>query len=167
MPCPEQRAWGGVLKRRMLRAYGARGTRLYRFRGIILRLFTLYTRLEYWRLARLLVGEIADYERSGFEVIGIVGVGASPSCGVNTTLDLRRSFEAMATIPIDSLDRGTVNRDAVVACRAAGSGLYIKAIKRQLRRRGLTPPLFEHDLVAEMRGERQEVLPPWPDQPAT
>ena len=27
MPCPEQRAWGGVLKRRMLRAYGARGPR--------------------------------------------------------------------------------------------------------------------------------------------
>jgi predicted secreted protein len=78
MPCPEQQAWGGVLKRRMLRAYGARGTVLYHFRRLLLRLFMLYTRLEYWRLARQVVSQIADYERSGFEVIGIVGVGASP-----------------------------------------------------------------------------------------
>lgn len=167
MPCPEQRAWGGVLKRRMLRAYGARGTVLYRFRRPLLRLFMLYTRLEYWRLARGVVSQIADYERSGFTVIGIVGVGASPSCGVNTTLDLRRSFEVMATTPIDSLDRQGFNRDAVVACRVAGAGLYVKSLERQLRRRGLTPPLLEHDLVAEMRGERQEVLPDPPSPPTT
>jgi predicted secreted protein len=165
MPCPEQRAWGGVLKRRMLRAYGARGTALYRFRGLVLRLFMLYTRLQYWRLARRVVSQIADYERSGFTVIGIVGVGASPSCGVKTTLDLRRSFEVMAATPIDSVDRRAINRDAVIACRVAGSGLYIKSLERQLRRRRLTSPLLEHDLVAEMRGEHQEVLPAPPSQP--
>ena len=32
MPCPEQRAWGGVLKRHMLRAYGSKGGLLYRYR---------------------------------------------------------------------------------------------------------------------------------------
>jgi hypothetical protein len=148
----------------MLRAYGARGTVLYRFRGLLLRIFMLYTRLEYWRLARQVVSQIADYERSGFAVIGIVGVGASPSCGVRTTLDVRRSFEAIASTPLESVDRKTVNRDAVVACRVAGSGLYVKSLKRQLRRRRLTPPLLEHDLVAEMRGERQEVLPAPPSK---
>jgi predicted secreted protein len=167
MPCPEQHAWGGVLKRRMLRAYGARGTVLYRFRGLLLRLFILNTRLEYWRLARQVAGQIADYERSGFTVVGIVGVGASPSCGVHTTLDVRRSFEVMANTPLDSVDRKTVNRDAVVACRLAGSGLYINSLKRQLRRRRLTPPLLEHDLVTEMRGERQQVLPTSPGKSAT
>ena len=88
MPCPEQRAWGGVLKRRMLRAYEARGTVLYRFRGPLLRLFVFNTRLVSWRLARHVAREIADYKRSGFTVVGIVGVGASPSCGVRTTLDI-------------------------------------------------------------------------------
>ena len=167
MPCPEQRAWGGVLKRRMLRAYGARGTALYRLRGPLLRLFILYTRMVYWRLAGRVVSQIADYERSGFTVIGIVGVGSSPSCGIHTTLDLRRSFEVMAATPIESVDRRAFNRDAVVACRVAGSGLYIRALERQLRRRGLTPSLLEHDLVAEMRGERQRVLSGPPSQPTT
>ena len=159
MPCPEQHAWGGVLKRRMLRAYGARGTVLYRFRGPLLRLFILYTRLVYWRLARQVARQIADYERSGFTVVGIIGVGASPSCGVRTTLDMRRSFEVMAHTSPDSVDRKTINRDAVIACREAGEGLYISALKRQLRRRRLTIPLLEHDLVAEMHGRRQQVLP--------
>jgi hypothetical protein len=80
---------------------------------------------------------------------------------------VRRSFEVIASTPLDSVDRKAVNRDAVVACRVAGSGLYIKSLKRQLRRRRLTPPLLEHDLVAEMRGERQKVLPAPPSQSAT
>ncbi len=162
MPCPEQHAWGGVLKRRMLRAYGARGTALYRFRGPLLGLFVLYTRLVYWRLARQVTRQIADYGRSGITIVGIVGVGTSPSCGVRTTLDMRRSLEVIANTPLDSVDRKTLNRDAVAACRVAGSGLYMKSLKRQLRRRRLTPPLLEHDLVAEMRGERQQVLPTRP-----
>ena len=36
MPCPEQQAWGGVLKRTMLRAYGMRGKMLDRFRPLLL-----------------------------------------------------------------------------------------------------------------------------------
>lgn len=33
MPCPEQLAWGGVLKQWLLKAYGIRGTLLYRCRA--------------------------------------------------------------------------------------------------------------------------------------
>lgn len=61
MPCPEQRAWGGVTKRMLLTAYGAQGTLLYRFRRILLPLFLLYTRLIYRRLARETAHQIEDY----------------------------------------------------------------------------------------------------------
>ena len=71
----------------------------------------------YWRLARRVAREIAAYERSGFTVIGIVGVGASPWCGVATTRDMRRSFEVMARTTPESAERKAINRDAVVACR--------------------------------------------------
>src|SRR5512143_2523970 len=37
MPCPEQIAWGGVTKRLILRAYGARWA--YRLRAIVLPVF--------------------------------------------------------------------------------------------------------------------------------
>ncbi len=155
MPCPEQRAWGGVLKRHMIRGYDSRGSLLYRFRGPALRVFVWYTRFVYWRLARRVVRDIADYRRSGFEVVGIVGVGASPSCGVTTTLDLRKSFEIVASCPFAQLNREVMNQRAVVGCRAAGQGLFVRTLERQLDRRGLTVRFFEHDLVAEMLGRPQ------------
>lgn len=155
MPCPEQQAWGGVLKRRMLRAYGLRDSALYRFRGALFRLFVWHTRVRYRRVAARVAADIEDYSRAGVRVLGVVGVGGSPSCGVNTTLDLRRSFEAVAACPLAMIDRRTVNERAVVACRAAGEGLFIRALKRELKRRRVDVPFVEYDLIAEMRGEPQ------------
>ena len=47
----------------------------------------------YWRLARRVARDVADDERSGIAVAGIVGIGPSPSCGVTTTVDLRASLD--------------------------------------------------------------------------
>jgi predicted secreted protein len=159
MPCPEQHAWGGVLKRHMLRAYGSRGRLIYRVRRPLLWLFVRYTRSVYRGLARAVARQVADYDRAGFDVVGIVGVGASPSCGVSTSLDISASFEVMAGLDLERVDRDTFNREAIVACREAGPGLFIAALERELKRRSLAVPLLEHDLVAEMRGEPQQVLP--------
>jgi predicted secreted protein len=139
MHCPEQRAWGGVLKRSLLPMYGSRGTLLYRLRHVLLPLFLWYTRWRYWRLAKEVVRDIEDYARSGFEVVGIVGVGGSPSCGV---------WSALA-----SLNRRVMNEEAVAACVSQGKGLYMAAIQRELKRKHLSIRWYEHDLLSEIRGE--------------
>jgi hypothetical protein len=36
LPCPEQHAWGGVLKRRLLFFYGSKGKLRYRLRSVLL-----------------------------------------------------------------------------------------------------------------------------------
>jgi predicted secreted protein len=144
MPCPEQAAWGGVMKRFILRFYGAQGNSAYRFRGLLLPLFRLYTRAVYRRLASRTARHIADYARSGFQVIGIVGVSDSPSCGVLHTLDINRSLHAVASFDLNGIDRQTFNERAVQACVVEGEGLYVKALRRQLWRRGLTVPFLEH-----------------------
>jgi uncharacterized protein YbbK (DUF523 family) len=152
MPCPEQRAWGGLLKRRMLRAYGLRDSVLYPLRGALFRLFVWRTRIRYRLMAGRVVRDIEDCHRAGVRVLGVVGVGCSPSCGVNTTLDLRRSFEAMAACPLALVDRAAINERVVVACRAAGEGLFIRTLRRQVARRHIDVPFLEYDLIAEMRG---------------
>ena len=58
MPCPEQQAWGGVLKRRLLATYGAQGTWFYRCRGLLLPLLLAYTRWVYQRLAAQIARQI-------------------------------------------------------------------------------------------------------------
>jgi hypothetical protein len=75
MPCPEQRAWGGVVKRHLLRAYGSEPGLLYRLRRPLWRALISYTRRVYSGLAQRVARDVADYRRSGFRVVGIVGVG--------------------------------------------------------------------------------------------
>lgn len=153
LPCPERRAWGGALRRHAVRMYGSKGTLAYVLRRPLLRAFTWWTGLVYRRLARQVARDVADYRRSGFEVVGLVGVAASPTCGVTTTIDLHRSLEVVAACPRAQLSREVMNEQAVLGCRRPGEGLFIQAVVRALRRRGLEVPLLEHDLVAELRGE--------------
>jgi hypothetical protein len=65
MPCPEQRAWGGVLKRRMLLAHGAGGT----WRSVLVRVlfgpFMAHTSRIYQRLARDVAAEIGTTRTAG------------------------------------------------------------------------------------------------------
>ena len=93
-----------------------------------------------------------DASFSAFTVLGVVGVGGSPSCGVSSTLDLRRSFETVAACPLGLIDRDTVNERAVVACAVAGEGLFMRALRSKLARSGVDVPFVEYDLIAEMRG---------------
>jgi hypothetical protein len=51
-----------------------------------------------------------------------------------------------------------MNEKAVLACRRPGEGLFITGLDRELKRCRLTVPAFEHDLAAELRGQRQAVL---------
>jgi hypothetical protein len=158
LPCPEQRAWGGVLKPWMLRAYGLRDTPLYDLRGALFRLFVAYTRLRYRLLARRAARDIDDCLRGGVRVLGVVGVGGSPSCGTATTLDLREAFEIVARCPLARIDRATVNERVVLGCSKPGEGLFTRALERELARRGIDVPFVDHDLAAEMHGVRQPVM---------
>lgn len=158
MPCPEQQSWGGPLKPWMLRAYGLRGTWLYPARAPLFRIFVAYTRVRYRLLARRTARDIAGFQRAGVRVLGIVGVGGSPSCGATTTLDLREAFEILAACPLAQIDRTVVNERVVLGCLAPGEGLFTRALKRELARRGIDVAFAEYDLAGEIRGTRQDVF---------
>lgn len=160
LPCPEQRAWGGVLKRRMLVAYGAGGTLRAPIARLLLGPFTWYTRGVYARLARLIARDVLDYQRSGMEIVGLVGIGGSPSCGVHTTLDLPAAVGALSRCPAARLDRRRLNEDIIAGSVCAGEGLFIHALRQRLARAGAGVPMQEHDLLAEL-GVR-----PYPASPA-
>lgn len=150
MPCPEQRAWGGVLKRFITPLYGRR--RLESVAPALYGPFRLYTQAVYARIARTVAADVADYVRSGLEVVGVVGVGASPSCGVHTSLRMDRTVQGIARCELSTLDRNRFNREVIADNVVAGEGLFIRALRRATRRRGIEPPFFEHDLIAELSG---------------
>ena len=153
LPCPEQRAWGGVLKRRLLFAYGLREQhpRLYRLRRLLLPLAILYTRHVYRQIAADVARQIADYNDSGFVVRAVVGVDGSPSCGVNTALDTR-NIDALLALPAEALNVCQFNGWVSGQARS-GTGLFVAALQKQLKRRRLTVPFLAHDLLEELDGQ--------------
>lgn len=144
MPCPEQRAWGGVLKRRMLTAYGAGGTWRSPMVRALLGVFMTHTRVVYDRLAGDVADQIADYQDSGLAVVGVVGISGSPSCGVQTTLDLPAAVDVLRRCPLAQLDRRTVEERAVGAHTRPGPGLFVTSLRRQLAERGVEVQFHEH-----------------------
>jgi predicted secreted protein len=159
MSCPEQRAWGGVLKRRMLVAYGAGGS----WRGPLVRALlgglVAYTRLVYTRLAREVAAEVADYRDCGVDVVGLVGIAGSPSCGVETTLDLPAAVDVLSRCPLARLDRRVVREEAVGAHTQPGRGLFVTALQQQFTQRGLSVRFVEYDFVASTGSGSAAVAP--------
>ncbi len=150
MPCPEQLAWGGVLKPWMTRFYGSRLTRWSPTRRIVVALARSWTVIAYGRLARRVAADVADYVSNGFGVVELIGVGASPSCGVRTTVDLEAALLAMGRCERTRLSRRPVNDRVVLDNRIPGPGMFIAAVQRELRRRGIAVRMSEHDLAAEL-----------------
>lgn len=157
MPCPEQQVWGGVLKRHLLALYGSGRRTTGPVRRLAAALLLGYSRWRYRRLARTLAKQIVDYRSSGFDVQGVVGVDTSPSCGVRHTLDLGAAREALAKCDPATIDRATFNRDVVAATRIAGEGMFIKALREELARRGQRVRFVAHDLMAEL--EQRPIRP--------
>lgn len=150
MPCPEQHAWGGVLKRHLIRFFGAKGTLLYQTRNILLPCLLWYTRRIYRRLAKQVAKEAQDYLSSGFTVVGIVGVDGSPSCGVRQTMNVRQSLELIGQLSSEATKEDM--NAIVLACLMQGKGLFIEALQEEFDHRHLNVPFFSYNLPAELQG---------------
>ena len=73
-------------------------------------------------------------------VQAVVGVGGWPSCGVRTTLDLKGVLDTIAACDPTRLNTDDFNRRVIVAHARPGQGMFIAALRRQLRRRRIDVP---------------------------
>lgn len=156
MICPEQKTWGGVLKREMLRGYCIKGTWLRPFLKIYMVFFLWKIKRAYKKIARDVVSEMKDYIESGFEVAGIMGIKGSPSCGVSAALDLKKSSEFAADLDFATLNRGYFNENCYKKCMLNESGLFIDELKKELSAHHVKVNLYEHDLLTELQGKNQK-----------
>ena len=152
MPCPEQCAWGGVLKRRLLHFYGVEASWRSRVGRVVLPVMMWCTRRIYRVLARQTAAQISDYVASHMDVVAIVGVDGSPSCGVTRRLDVKHAFELLGGLQPASATAGDVNH-VIRTTQTDGPGLYVAAMNAELQRRGLQVPFVAHDLLAELDGK--------------
>lgn len=153
MHCPEQLVWGGVLKKYMWMAFASKNTMIYRLRKLILPIFIFYTKYRYHKIANQVVKLIQNYEINGFHVRGIVGIDGSPTCGVNLSLNMKKCFELIAPLTIDTLDRAKMNERMYVECQSSKPGLIIADLRKQLDKKKLNIKIYSHNLISEMNHE--------------
>ena len=157
MKCPEQKTWGGVLKRELLMGYGIKGTLLNAFRAPYMMFFLWKTRKSFRKIANEVVSEIKDYIDSGFNVVGIVGIKGSPSCGVSAALDLKKSADFIAQLDIEKIDKGFVNDYFYKKCLVNKSGIFVDEVKQELSANNIKVKFFEHDLLLEIEGKLSNI----------
>ncbi|PKN70365.1 MAG: hypothetical protein CVU54_05805 [Deltaproteobacteria bacterium HGW-Deltaproteobacteria-12] len=153
MKCPEQKTWGGVLKREMLMGYGISGTPMNAFRKPYMLFFLWKSRRSFRKIAKDVVAEIKDYIDSGFDVVGIVGIKGSPSCGVSAALDLKKSAEFAAYLEIEKLNKEYFNQYCYKKCLVNKSGIFFDELKQELYAHHIKVNFFEHDLLTELQGK--------------
>jgi predicted secreted protein len=153
MKCPEQKTWGGVLKREMLMGYGISGTLMNAFRKPYMLFFLWKSRRSFRKIAKDVVAEIKDYIDSGFDVVGIVGIKGSPSCGVSAALDLKKSAEFAAYLEIEKLNKEYFNENCYKKCLVNKSGIFFDELKQELYAHHIKVNFFEHDLLTEVQGK--------------
>lgn len=153
MPCPEQMFWGGVLKKKMLMGYGINRSILKFFLKAYISYFIWQTKINYQKLANKIANQIEDYKDSGFEVLGIVGVKGSPSCGVTQSLDIKKSSKFIAGLELDKLTPADFNKNIYDLCLSDWEGLFIKALKQALWRKKLEIKFLEFDMLKEIENE--------------
>jgi len=158
MPCPEQMFWGGILKRKMLMGYGINHSILKFFRKIYVNYFIWQTKLNYQELANQIAHQIKDYIDLDFEVLGIMGIKGSPSCGVTQSLDIKKSSQYLAGLDLKELTKDKFNRDIYDLCLVDWEGLFIKALKQSLWKKKLEIKFLEFDMLKEINNESVEMV---------
>jgi uncharacterized protein YbbK (DUF523 family) len=146
MPCPEQRTWGGVRRPPVL--WVLRHRRLARALRPLLPVVRRYLRWRYAGLARGVARDAADAVAAGQQVVAVVGVAGSPSCGLRTTMDLEVALERVSRSR-DEVTARWLSEDVVAAAERPGAGLFVQALQERLAARGIKAPFTEHRLPTE------------------
>jgi len=89
--------------------------------------------------------------RAGMQVVAVVGVAGSPSCGATGDATFRASSRAGRVVP--GPDRPGFNEPDHLCGGRSRRGHVCEALADTLRRRHLDVPFTEHDLLAELHAE--------------
>jgi predicted secreted protein len=148
--CPEQKAWGGVLKPYLWLIVGLKKSFLFHFRKLIFILFLWNTKRIYRKIAQDVVLQIQNYQKADFEVVGFLGLGGSPTCGVFSTLDLSK-YELLADLDVNNIERESFNTLLYSKFSKIGKGLFSEILYNELKRKKMDIPFMEYDIPSEMK----------------
>lgn len=94
----------------------------------------LFYRQECRRILEPIIQQIRNYVDFGYEIVGVVGIDGSPSCGVNFTCSVNFGGEIVDSCQIDNI------LDSLKEVN--GSGVFIEELKKYLQEINLEIPFI-------------------------
>ena len=163
LPCPECILWGGVSRNNFNEmqpiVFNAVGKKRYPVIEFFANIYLWNTKNGCKKEAIRVVDRMEDFTREGYEIVGVVGVNDSPTCGVTKTLDLldiAKNQEALG-ISFEDLKYPNLERykHIIQAVQTDGSGFFLGSIMEELKKRNMDikaigfEPWSEHKEEAE------------------
>lgn len=91
-----------------------------------------------------------DYRNNDFQIVGFVGIDGSPTCGVNKTLSMDKSFKYFSILSVEALNRREFNKKLYVSCSELGPGMFTQLLLKKLSAKGININCKVIDLEKEM-----------------
>jgi predicted secreted protein len=153
LPCLECLGWGGIARKTY-----------YKFQSIVLRfidkktfpIIKLFFNIWLYNFIRLckkeatkVVKRIQDYSNNGYEILGIIALNDSPTCGVTKTIDLLDGAKKLKSLGFkkEDLENPDIKemRNIVPALCIEGSGLFISSIITKLEKNNMKVKVIGFD----------------------
>jgi predicted secreted protein len=156
LPCPEMSLWGGVNRRWVYGWLQGRPRPLVSLlRPVMPRLLgparAAYS-LACSRMARRTAGTIADFQRGGCRVLGVIAMNDSPTCGLDKTIEITpQTLEDMGNHLHDlpAILPGLLTR---------GAGPFMRALRREVERRGLGVRFYAFNPWGSLGDEAERIM---------
>jgi len=148
LPCLERLGWGGVSRSYAVNWSGDAEEKWVR---------------SYWQLckseAEKAVDLMEDYIRSGYEVLGVLAMDGSPTCGFNIThkfpdflTERKKQGSKLDEIKLEEYGKATPSK------RQAGSGVFMGYVVEEIKRRGLRIPIIGFDSWGNLQEQKLKIL---------
>lgn len=163
LPCVEMKYWGGVDRWLVMpflglstRALGSSAAGLFTtILNISLGAYRMLCEFEAWKVSRTIMGFLAH----GYDILGIVLMNDSPTCGLDMTIDMREFVVEARGREVDwscpSID--TMSRLLPELLRD-GSGMFALALRRRMNRSTTPVDFYGFDPWSDIKAESDRLL---------
>ena len=165
LPCLECMGWGGASRKSIFKFLPT--IKKY-YDSKLYPIIKFFGKIWYWNYKRLckkeakkVVSRIEDYEKSGYEILGIITMNDSPTCGVTQTIDLLGSFFKYKDfdIKIEELEHPKLEKmkEIIPKLLIEGQGTFMHELLKKLKKRKLNIRIVGFDPWRNLNEEVEKI----------
>ncbi len=166
LPCLECLGWGGVSRRSLFRflptLYNRAGSKIYPILKFIAKIWLGRFQRLCQKEAKNIGGQIEDLQKSGYNLLAVIAMNDSPTCGATQTMHLLESIEKYKALGLSLEDLMHPRLEQMKAVMPQileeGSGYFMGALKTVFEQMKLNIPVIGFDPWQDLNSETQRIV---------